>query len=347
MDFRTFEREVDGLSYKKIAVLAGVVILIVCGCLVYWRDHVLVEKRDIPALTDVSAAYQADEEIAAAKSKLEEGIAPAEVITTLPVGGNCVAIVIDGLPDRSLAARMADVLQKHHATATFFVEGQNAADETETIRLLCDAGFELGNYTFVGLARLDQVSQDEQLEEICRTQKILLVRSAFTPTLFRAPRTVFSDALLQAVHAAGIPYVVKENVRVPRHVLVDEEAADAYAAGIADGSIIAIPANRPVERKADTEGKIDERPAIDMKPTIQDAGEQAPVATEDLASELDRLLTALEKRGFKVMNVNGFRKIHYIPANAVVVGGQAASMAAGAVSENMEDEMQGGGAGGQ
>ena len=58
----------DGLSYKKIAVIAGLVILVVCGCLVYLRDHVLVENRDIPELTDISAAYQAKEEIATAKS---------------------------------------------------------------------------------------------------------------------------------------------------------------------------------------------------------------------------------------------------------------------------------------
>lgn len=258
-----------------------------------------------------------------------------------------MAIVIDGLPDRPLAARLVDVLQKHRAEATFFVEGQNAADEPETIRLIRDAGFELGNYTFVGLAGLDKVPQDEQLREICRAQKIISVRSAFIPTLFRAPRTVFTDALLQSVHASGLPYAVKENVSVPRHVLVDDPAADAYVAGIADGSIIAIQANRPVERKAETEGKVDERPAIDMKPTIQDAGEQAVSPTEDLASELDRLLTALEKRGFKVMNVNGFRKIRYIPANAAVAGEQAASMAAGALSKDTAEMVQGGGADGQ
>lgn len=335
------------MSYKRIAAIAGLVILLICGCLVYLRDHVLVENRDIPELTDVSAAYQADDEIAKAKQQMQAGIAPAEVITTLPAGGNCVAIVIDGLPDRPLAARLVDVLQKHRAEATFFVEGQNAADEPETIRLIRDAGFELGNYTFVGLAGLDKVSQDEQLQEICRAQKIISVRSAFIPTLFRAPRTVFTDALLQSVHASGLPYAVKENVRVPRHILVDDPAADAYVAGIADGSIIAIQANRPVERKAETEGKIDERPAIDMKPTIQDAGEQAASPTEDLASELDRLLTALEKRGFKVMNVNGFRRIRYIPANAAVAGEQAASMAAGALSKDTAEMVQGGGADGQ
>lgn len=132
------------MSYKRIAAIAGLVILLICGCLVYLRDHVLVENRDIPELTDVSAAYQADDEIAKAKQQMQAGIAPAEVITTLPAGGNCVAIVIDGLPDRPLAARLVDVLQKHRAEATFFVEGQNAADEPETIRLIRDAGFELG-----------------------------------------------------------------------------------------------------------------------------------------------------------------------------------------------------------
>lgn len=69
--------------------------------------------------------------------------------------------------------------------------------------------------------------------------------------------------------------------------------------------------------------------------------------TEDLASELDRLLTALEKRGFKVMNVNGFRKIRYIPANAAVAGEQAASMAVGALSKDTAEMVQGGGADGQ
>ena len=65
--------------------------------------------------------------------------------------------------------------------------------------------------------------------------------------------------------------------------------------------------------------------------------------TEDLASELDRLLTALEKRGFKVMNVNGFRKIRYIPANAAVAAEQTAS----AVSKDAAEKTQGGKADGQ
>lgn len=328
------------MSYKKIAAIALAVLLVICAGLVYWRDHTSVGKHELSEITDVSAAYQADEEIAEAKDKLQQGIEPAQVITTLPEGASCVAIVIDGLPDRPLTARIIDVLEKHQATATFFVEGQNAADQPETIRLLRDKGFELGNYTLVGLADFDKAPQDKQLEELCRTQKIVNVRSAFTPTLFRAPRTVFTDELLQTVHAAGLSYAVKENVRFKKGMLTSPENAAEYSANIPDGSIIAVEIGRPVERKAETKGDIDERPAFDMKPTIQDNEQKAAAPTVDIADELDWLLTALESRGFKVMNVNGFRKIHYIPANAAVLAGQAQEAAkaqAGELAKTVQD----------
>lgn len=324
------------MSYKKIAIIVLIVILAVVGILVYLRDNVLNGRHDLAEITDVSAAYQAEDEMAEAKRQLQAGIAPAEVITTLPAGGNCVAIVIDGLPDRPLAARLADVLQKHHAEATFFVEGQNAADQPETIRLLRDQGFELGNYTLVGLANMEQMPQDVQLQELCRTQKILSVRSAFTPTLFRAPRTRYTDELLKAVHAAGIPYAVKENVRFDRSAMSDEAAADAYASSIADGSIIAVQVGRPAARRANAEGDIDERPAVDMKPTIHDDEAVSKVSEEDLATQLDRLLTALEKRGFRVINVNTFRKIRYIPSNAAAVAGQLVDAAQEELKEDAD-----------
>lgn len=332
------------MSYKKIAAIVLVILMAAIGGLIYLRDHVLQQGHDMGEITDISNAYQADEEIAAAKEKLQAGIEPVQVITTLPEGANCVAIVIDGLPDRSLTARLIDVLEKHHAEATFFVEGQNAADEPEAIRLIRDKGFELGNYTLIGLAGLDKVSQDEQLEELCRTQKILNVRSAFTPTLFRAPRTVYTDELLQTAHAAGLSYAVKENIRFKKNTLPDDAAAAAYAEGIPDGSIIAVEIGRPVERRANTSGDIDERPAVDMKPTIHDDERPKTEQTTDIADELDRLLTALEQRGFKVLNVNGFRKIHYIPANAAAVAAQASDRVKDAVQQETtaggEDHVQ-------
>ena len=309
------------MSYKKMSLIVLAVIAIIIGGLVYVRDHVLDQPHEAADITDLSATYQAMDEIAAAKKQLADGVKPAEVITNLTDGAPQVAIVFDGLPDRPLCARLLDVLARHDASAVFFVEGQNAADQPETIKLIQESGQEIGNYTFVGIAGLEKVSSDEQLSEICRTQKVVSTLSASAPELFRSPKMVLNDALLQSVQAAGIPYAVKENVRFQPNTLHNDADADAYAASIVNGSILAIQVNRAVEPKAATPGKTDERPAVDMKPTIHDDGNKAADVKEDLADEVDRLLTALSKRGIRVIFVNQFRKIHYVPAQEVTTNG--------------------------
>lgn len=310
------------MNYKKMSLIVLAVTAIVVGGLIYVRDHVLDHPHAAADITDLSEIYQATDEIAMAQKQLADGVKPAEVITPLTDGAPRVAIVFDGLPDRPLCARLLDVLARHDASAVFFVEGQNAADQPETIKLIQESGQEIGNYTYVGIAGLEKVSSDEQLREICRTQKAVSTLAAFTPELFRAPKMVLNDALLQSVQASGIPYAVKENVRFQPNTLHNDADADAYAASIGNGSILAIQVNRPVEPKAAAQGKTDARPAIDMKPTIHDnADNKDSDMKEDLADEVDRLLTALSKRGIQVIFVNQFRKIHYVPAQGVTTNG--------------------------
>lgn len=310
------------MSYKKMFLIVLAVIAIVVGGLIYVRDHVLDQPHAAADITDLSATYQAPDEIAAAKKKLADGVKPAEVLTTLTDGTPRVAIVFDGLPDRPLCARLLDVLARHDASAVFFVEGENAAEQPETIKLIQEAGQEIGNYTYVGMAGLEKASLDKQLSELCRTQKVVSTLSAFSPELFRAPKMVLNDTLLESVQAAGLSYAVKENVRFKPNTLHNDTDADAYAASIVNGSIVAIQVNRLVEPKATTPGKTDERPAFDMKPTIHDNNVNVvPDAKEDLADEVDRLLTALSKRGIQVIFVNQFRKIHYVPAQGGTTNG--------------------------
>ena len=308
------------MSFKKMGAIVALCLLVVIGVLIYVRDNVLQSPHGARNITDLSASYTADEEIAAARKALAEGIAPAEVVTTLTDGRPVVAIVFDGLPERPLCARLVDALAAHDAVATFFIEGQNAAQQPETIKLLRESDQKIGNYTFVGMTEMEKAPQETQLRELCRTQKTVQMLAAETPALFRAPRTAFTDGLLSAVRAAGLDYAVKENVRFVPNTLHSEADAAAYAATIPNGSIIAIPVGRPVAIKRYTPGKTDERPAVDMKPTIKDSAAVLE-EKEDLADEVGRLLAALSARGVKVIFVDEFRKIRYIPA-AVPLPGQ-------------------------
>ena len=303
------------MSYRKLTLIVVLVLLCVCGTLVYLRDHVMQRSDAGAEITDLSAVYAAHDEIGAARQRLAEGVEPAEVVTRLKGDERVVGIVIDGLPERPLAARLLDVLKKHDVPVVFFVEGQNAADQPETIRLIDQAGQEIGNYTFVGISGAEKLKQDRLLAELCRTQMSVAAYSPQTPQLFRAPRTTYTDELLRAVHAAGLSYAVKENVRYRVGSVHTAEDAAAFVTALPPGSILAVEINRPVELPAADPGKTDERPAVDKKPTVSD-----PVPTDqtapkpDAANELDQILTAMEGQGMRVISIHDFRKIRYLPA---------------------------------
>ena len=304
------------MNFKKLGLIVALCLATIVGTLILIRDHVIEKTEFIPDITDLTHNYLAEEEIREATEKRQAAdIKPAEVITTLQDGTPRIALVFDGMPDRPLAARLLDVLAKHKADAVFFVEGENVADEPETMKLIRSAGQEVGNYTYVGLASMEKRPVEEQLRELCRTQKAVTMHDPLKPTLFRAPRTIFSDDLLKSVRAAGMEYAVKENVRFQPGNIHNQMEADSYAASILNGSIIAIPVNHPVEQKADDRVVREEKPAVDMKPTVRDDNSAAVPPAADLATELDLLLTALEAKGVQAVFVNQFRKIHYIPAN--------------------------------
>ena len=300
------------MSLKKMGLLAMTVILLVAGALVFFRDHVIGTKNAQVEVTDLSSLYEAQEEIAAAKRRLQEGTEPAEVVTK--DAGSHVAIVIDGLPDRTMTARLLDVLKKHGTSAVFFVEGQNAANQPETIQLIREAGQEIGNYTFVGVAAAQSLPQDRLLSEVCRTQRVVEVLAAVPPKLFRAPRTVYDEELLRVLHAAGISYAVKESAHYAPGWLKDEAGAIAYAATVPPGSIIAIDVAVPVEAPAQDAAVEDARPAVDKQPTLEDKpAEERKAPPVDAADELDWLLTALESMGKTPGSIHDFRKIQYVP----------------------------------
>ena len=308
------------VNFRKLGVIVVLCLIAVICSLMYIRDNIIEKKEFVHDVTDLSKNYEAVEEIQEAlKKRQETDIMPAEVITTLKDGTPRVAIVFDGMTDYPTTAKILDVLKKHNAEAVFFLEGENAADVPAVIKLINDAGQGIGNYTYVGLAAVEKSSTERQLQEMCRTQKVITMNNPSAPTLFRAPRSVYTDDLLKSVRAAGLEYAVKENVRFKPGTLHNQEEANAYAASIANGSIVAVACNRPVEKLVTDPLAVNEKPAVDMKPTIKEDKSAAVPARLDLPAELDLLLTALEQRGVKVVLVNQFRKIYYIPADGAAV----------------------------
>ncbi len=284
----------------------------------YFYNNDSVHAGDYANVPDLAAAYTADTEIAEAKKKLADPkLVPATVVTHTVDGKKQIALTFDGLPRKATLDRLLDVLDKHHVEATFFAEGGNAALDKSLIEAINDKGQSFGNYTFIGMAKLDKQPAEEAVKQLCMAQKVFSVTSNFQPELFKAPRTNYDVPLLKVAAASGLKSAVKSDVYLNTDAFTNEAEAQKQVQVIKPGSIVSVVLGRSIEFIEQKQGKIDERPAIDKKPSLE-LGKHPSVKHEDVVEATDRFLTACEKQGMQVVPLKNMRTVRLAPAPQTV-----------------------------
>ncbi|MGB5418811.1 polysaccharide deacetylase family protein [Algibacter sp.] len=91
---------------------------------------------------------------------------------------------------------------------TFFIVGQDAAVEKnqEYIRMIADAGHEIGNHSFKHETYLHLYTREELEEEIDKSHNIIKSISGQEPKGFRGPGFTWSETLLEVLEARGYVY---------------------------------------------------------------------------------------------------------------------------------------------
>lgn len=292
---------------KKFWMVLLVLVFLAGGGFYAWHRHALSVSEENRDVQDLSNMYEAEKETEQAVNQFRKdpGAKKARIIHPLSDTGNHVYLYFDGLPDRAMTEEILKVLDKKEAKAAFFVEGQNAGDSPETMKEISKHRQMIGNYTWLGRPSFEKLDEEKAIRSLVRTQKAVDVLTGRSPSFFRAPRTEYTDTLLEEAGAAGLSYAVLSNVTVRRGEMSDEAAAEKLAAGVKNGSLVVFEINKPLDIRARETGKSDERPAIDMKPTIRDGDYREKTEKKDhTAEEVERLITALENEGFGLYSLD-------------------------------------------
>ncbi|SHE48855.1 Peptidoglycan/xylan/chitin deacetylase, PgdA/CDA1 family [Atopostipes suicloacalis DSM 15692] len=103
---------------------------------------------------------------------------------------------------------IAEALEEKDVKALFFINGMYMEDEEgfETIQKVHDMGFEIGNHTHTH-AKLDDYSEDEQREEIIKTNDIIEEAIGEKPRFFRAPHGVMTDYAKQVMEEEDMTWM--------------------------------------------------------------------------------------------------------------------------------------------
>ncbi|WP_409060396.1 bifunctional polysaccharide deacetylase/glycosyltransferase family 2 protein [Streptomyces sp. SYP-A7185] len=141
-------------------------------------------------------------------------------VTTAGMPPGTAALTFDGGPDPEWTPRVLDLLRGHHARATFFVYGKDAARHPALMRRIVREGHEVGSYTYSG-GDLGVASPLRARLELSLTQSAFAGAAGVHTSLLRLPHTTAADTLCgpqwpAARRAAGQGYLVVASDRKDR-----------------------------------------------------------------------------------------------------------------------------------
>ncbi|WP_054033105.1 polysaccharide deacetylase family protein [Desulfatitalea tepidiphila] len=117
-----------------------------------------------------------------------------------------VALTFDDGPNPNSTPFLLDLLDRHQAAATFFVNGRTARRHPDLIREIVARGHTIGNHSYSHDNFVMFKRPRTLIREIEATQRVLR-RHGVVPLLFRPPVGVTSPRLCNAMEATGMVVV--------------------------------------------------------------------------------------------------------------------------------------------
>ena len=287
-------------------------ILCVLGMIYFYALSDMFHPKQIASyenFTEMKEEFDVTEEIAEASKNFNASKTPAGIIIGKnEVEGNFIALTFDGMDSRGNMEAILKIITDQGWHASFFVEGVNAARNTVVIQKLVQDENLIGNYSFVGISKAEQMTPGALFEQFCRTQKIIKLITGSEPKLFKLQDTRYMDELLRAAKACGLENAVQSDVIIPVGQLGDDEVMKRFVDEIQPGMIVSLQMGRPVPIQY-TRKKGPDTPAIDKKPTVQD--KQTIEAKGSSTVEIvKKLCNALRKKGLQSVTINALMEMN-------------------------------------
>ena len=109
----------------------------------------------------------------------------------------CVALTFDDGPS-IYTDGLLDILQAHHAHATFFVLGRSARVQTKTIARMAQEGHEIGNHSWSHL-NLKELTEEQIQDQVDQTNTLVAEIMGAAPRYLRPPYGTFDDYVVATV----------------------------------------------------------------------------------------------------------------------------------------------------
>ena len=324
---------------RILFIILFIIALIVAGVVVYVlaiKPKVLPEE-DMELVTDhivrdAEVNYRAEEETKQALAFLEDSsLEPAKVIYEKKMDEDAtealkdldedekkaakakntrVAIAFQGATDDTTNQQVLDLLEKYDVKATFFVDGMSAAEDTDYVQTVINEGHILGDNALEGNPYLETWSEEEIVNNLARSRKILNMTTDINPTVALFNSTFYTKGVCLAAAASGYDKVLSPN---PAHILnytsfKEYEKCEQYMDKLSGDVVLVFKMAGPLDFIETEPIVTPDKPAKDMQPTTKAEADE-PATQENILKVLEWSLQALKKEGYNIISVNDLKEL--------------------------------------
>ena len=232
---------------KKNKVIGYITVSVITLGVVYGASRVIGytdhEREDIEQdlyEEDKTVDYKTTEFAEIAINRLSKEKELAQLKASSGVSQKKVALVFTGLAMPEQMEEIIKLLDEYEASAVFCVDGMSAAEDTETIERIKNAGYEIGNYGLEGEKYLEQYSEEEVATSIAYTQAILEGITGDKAKRFIGQATTYTNEVLHAAYCADIEEAIKPEFFINDTSFTNFSAAMGCVQKFKPGEIICV-----------------------------------------------------------------------------------------------------------
>jgi len=257
----------------------------------------------------VQTPYNADEEVAEAVAQLKKSQDKATIIKGEKSNFRQIALTFDGLADRTTMQQIVDLLKKYNAKGIFFADGIRIIEDPQILAEIQKSGQRIGNYTMLGMPKMEALPVGRLIKDFCRAQKIIKENTFQNPNLLKCNDTQYTEALLQAAKACGFNSVVQSDVFL-KVKEINTLGGDAFVKALRPGSIVSVKLSTNGESITNELGQTDAKPAIDKQPGLKEMPQQMGLEEKEIVVAVEKLLIALQKANYTTVYVEEIASHH-------------------------------------
>lgn len=147
-----------------------------------------------------------------------------------------VALSFDDGPNLVTTPKVLDVLEANGVPASFFEEGQYINDGTAVVmRREVALGCEIENHSFSHSHMADELTEEQWLDEIARTNELVEKYVGRTPKFFRPPYINHNEAMHQSI---GLTFICGTGCEDWEPSVSAEQRVETLLRDVKDGDVI-------------------------------------------------------------------------------------------------------------